>query len=182
MATENTPIQNAIVLMPGKGSPLTATIGAVSATALFKAEGGETNGQFAIWETSAPPRFPIPNPPLSPLHWHKITHEAFYVLEGAITFQLGEQTVKALAGSFVYIPPGVLHTFSNCEDTPARTLAFVCPAVAAPRQYVAAMEELTKSGPPNPVELTALMAKHDSYPPSALTPDEIGRLHRFRER
>ena len=182
MSTENTSIQNAIVRMPGEGNLLTASIGPVSATAIFKAESGETNGQFAFWEAAGPPRHPFPSPPLTQLHWHKLTHEAFYVLEGALTFQLGDQTVRAPAGSFVYIPPGVLHVFSNCEDVPARMLVFISPPAFALREFTAAMEGLAKSGPPNPAEMAALMAKYDSYMPSALTPDEISRLPRFQEK
>jgi mannose-6-phosphate isomerase-like protein (cupin superfamily) len=134
------------------------------------AESGETGGHFAVWETNVPPHFPFPNPPLTQLHWHKITHEAFYVLEGALTFQLGDQSVKAPAGSFVHIPPGVLHVFSNCEAAPARGLVFISPPALSPREYVAAMTELANAGPPNPEELAAVGAKHDTYTPLALTP------------
>ena len=179
MSPEITGLQNSKVLMPGEGNPLAATIGRVSATAMFKAESGETDGHFAVWETNVPPHFPLPNPPLTQLHWHKITHEAFYLLEGALTFQLGDQIVKAPAGSFVHIPPGVLHVFSNCEAAPARGLVLISPPMLSPREYVAAMAELAKAGPPNPEELAALSAKHDTYTPSARTPGELGRLPRF---
>jgi hypothetical protein len=44
------------------------------------------------------------------------------------------------------------------------------------------MAELAKSGPPNPAEMAALMAKYDSYMASARTSDEISRLPRFQEK
>jgi hypothetical protein len=57
---------------------------------------------------------------------------------------------------------------------------FISPPALSPREYVAAMAELAKAGPPNPEELAALSGKHDTYTPSALNPDELSRLPRFR--
>jgi oxalate decarboxylase/phosphoglucose isomerase-like protein (cupin superfamily) len=52
----------------------------------------------------------------------------FSVLEGTLTFQLGERTVEAVAGTFVCVPPGVTHTFSNRTDRPVRVLNFNTPS------------------------------------------------------
>ena len=38
------------------------------------------------------------------MHIHRLTDEAFYVLEGTFGFQLGEETVEASAGAFVFAP------------------------------------------------------------------------------
>jgi len=49
------------------------------------------------------------------LHVHREHTDAFYVLGGEITFELGprSQRVRAAAGAFVAVPPDVVHTFAN---------------------------------------------------------------------
>jgi quercetin dioxygenase-like cupin family protein len=56
-------------------------------------------------------------------HVHQHT-EAFYVLEGALTFQVGAEREKIMigAGGFVAAPPGVAHSFCTAGDQPARWL------------------------------------------------------------
>jgi hypothetical protein len=49
------------------------------------------------------------------------------VLEGEITFVVGDQTVKASAGSFAFVPPGVLHAF-HVDSPQARFLTVISPA------------------------------------------------------
>jgi quercetin dioxygenase-like cupin family protein len=47
----------------------------------------------------------------SPLHVHSREDEWFYVIEGELTIWVGGRTIAALAGSFVYGPRGIPHTF-----------------------------------------------------------------------
>ena len=54
--------------------------------------------------------------------------DAFYVLEGELTFLLGDDEVRAPAGTFVLVPPGVPHTFANRTATPVRVLNIHAPA------------------------------------------------------
>jgi quercetin dioxygenase-like cupin family protein len=49
-------------------------------------------------------------------HVHADEDDAFYILEGALTFILDGEDVVAPAGTFVLVPPGVVHGFRN--DTP----------------------------------------------------------------
>ncbi len=48
-----------------------------------------------------------------PLHVHREQHDTFYVLEGVLTFQLGDEVLELGPGDFVSAPPGVAHTFDN---------------------------------------------------------------------
>jgi quercetin dioxygenase-like cupin family protein len=50
-----------------------------------------------------------------PLHVHREQHDSFYVLEGVLTFQLGEEVLELRPGDFVSAPPGVPHTFDNTK-------------------------------------------------------------------
>lgn len=61
-------------------------------------------------------------------HVHRHEDDAFYVLDGELTFLLGEREVAAGAGTFVLVPPGVEHTFENRTDTPVRVLNIHTPA------------------------------------------------------
>ena len=63
----------------------------------------------------------------SPLHVHRNEDEWFYVTEGELTFWVGGETIKAPAGSFVYGPRDVPHTFIVTSDQ-ARFLLVTEPA------------------------------------------------------
>lgn len=63
----------------------------------------------------------------SPLHVHRNEDEWFYVTEGELTFWVGGETTIAPAGSFVYGPRDVPHTFSVTSDQ-ARFLLVTEPA------------------------------------------------------
>jgi mannose-6-phosphate isomerase-like protein (cupin superfamily) len=61
-------------------------------------------------------------------HVHAEEDDAFYVLDGELTFLLDEGEVAAPAGTFVLVPPGVKHTFRNTLDRPTRVLNIHAPA------------------------------------------------------
>lgn len=54
--------------------------------------------------------------------------EAFYIQEGELEFQLGDKTVIATPGTFLYSPKGHLHTFKNITNQRARMLVWYMPA------------------------------------------------------
>ena len=61
-------------------------------------------------------------------HVHHKEDDAFYILEGEMTFTLGEEEVAAPPGTFVLVPPGVEHGFRNEGPTPVRMLNIHAPA------------------------------------------------------
>jgi mannose-6-phosphate isomerase-like protein (cupin superfamily) len=61
-------------------------------------------------------------------HVHADEDDAFYVLDGELTFLLDEGDVAAPTGTFVLVPPGVHHTFRNALDRPTRVLNIHAPA------------------------------------------------------
>jgi quercetin dioxygenase-like cupin family protein len=62
-------------------------------------------------------------------HVHREHTDAFYVLDGELTFALGpgEERVRVPAGAFVAVPPNVVHSFVNEGRTDARFLNFHAP-------------------------------------------------------
>ena len=146
------------LLKPGAG-PMLSFLGV---NLSFKVESADTAGAWALLEYLAPPRFAGP-----PLHWHKVTNEAFYVLEGVVTFRMGEEVFKGEPGAMVYIPTGVLHTFSNQEEVPARFLTFLSPGGF--EEYFKELAALAQSEPSWPPKdfskLQTLYEKYDNFFP-----------------
>ncbi len=77
----------------------------------FKALGEETNGQFWAAEGLADRNLAVP------LHSHSREDEFWYVLEGEIRFTIGDEIRTGGAGTFVYIPRNVPHTFQVISET-----------------------------------------------------------------
>jgi len=61
-------------------------------------------GRFAIVESLA---FRTTEPPL---HIHRNEDEAWYILDGRMTFYVGDTALEAGPGSFVFAPSGTPHT------------------------------------------------------------------------
>lgn len=93
----------------------------LGALTTVKSTGEATGGRVAVTENWAPRGHG------SPLHVHHNEDEWFYVLSGELTFWVGGQVVTATAGSFVYGPRDVPHTFTVSSDE-ARFLLVIEPA------------------------------------------------------
>ena len=61
-------------------------------------------------------------------HVHKEEDDAFYILEGELTFTFGAREAAAPPGTFVLVPPGVEHGFRNDGELPVRMLNIHAPA------------------------------------------------------
>jgi mannose-6-phosphate isomerase-like protein (cupin superfamily) len=61
-------------------------------------------------------------------HVHADEDDAFYILEGEMTFDLDGETVRAAPGTFVLVPPGVPHGFRNDGSVPVRMFNIHAPA------------------------------------------------------
>lgn len=64
------------------------------------------------------------------LHVHHLHTDAFLVLEGTMTFAIGEGTLHAGPGTFVAVPPDVVHAFRNGGPEPVRFLNVHAPGCA----------------------------------------------------
>jgi mannose-6-phosphate isomerase-like protein (cupin superfamily) len=61
-------------------------------------------------------------------HVHEEEDDAFYIIEGELTFTLDSGEVPAPTGTFVLIPPGVRHGFRNDGAVPVRMFNIHAPA------------------------------------------------------
>jgi len=125
----------------------------------IKSSSGSTAGRVAVAETLGP------RGSGSPLHVHRNEDEWFYILEGELTLWVGGSVITAQAGSFVYGPRDVPHTFMISSEQ-ARFLLVVEPAgfeefvraVGEPAQQRTLPPAATE--PPDPARLAALAAEY----------------------
>jgi len=97
---------------------------------------------------AGPPRF------IAPFPAHHTNDEAWYVLEGTLAFQLGDQQVQASAGTAVFAPRGVPHTYWNPSPTTVRYLLIMTPTI---QQLINAPHISTER------DLVALQALYQRY-------------------
>jgi len=141
------------IVPSGQGRLLTAR-GNVMA---FKAVADQTGGDFSLMERTVPPGARTPPP-----HRHVNCSEAFFVLEGTITFWLDEDSLVGRAGDFLLVPRGAGHTFGNRGDEPARLLVLHAPAMDA---YFAELDALWAAPQPPSVEAEReLMTRYGMEP------------------
>jgi mannose-6-phosphate isomerase-like protein (cupin superfamily) len=93
----------------------------------------ESDGVVSIIDNTVPANWPGPF-----LHKHDFD-EAFYVLEGELTFQVEDAVVTKRAGELAFAPRGVAHTLANHSDERARYLLVCTPAGF--ERYFARMNE-----------------------------------------
>jgi quercetin dioxygenase-like cupin family protein len=98
------------------------TIAVVGDLYRFLATGDETGGKYAMWEAIVPPGGGPPP------HTHSREEESFLVLEGEITFIIGDERIVATAGTFANMPIGSVHSFHNATNQTARMIISVAPA------------------------------------------------------
>ena len=141
------------IVPAGQGKIVTAR-GSVMA---FKAIAAQTDGDFSLMERTVPPRGRRPLP-----HRHVNCSEAFWVLDGTITFVLDGVESHGGPDDFLLVPRGAAHTFGNDGNEPARLLVLHAPAADA---YFVELEALwSKETPPTPEEERALMSRYGMEP------------------
>ena len=117
LACDPTTSANAFFVEPGGGQPIWFLRNRMS----LKATAASTGGAFGLVESLIAPGFS------PPMHVHHREDESFYVLEGELTMQCGEQRFTASAGAFVFLPRGVPHSFVVEGGRPARMLTILTP-------------------------------------------------------
>jgi quercetin dioxygenase-like cupin family protein len=103
-------------------SDLGRTVAVVGDVYRFLATGDETDGKYATWEAIVPPGSGPPP------HVHSREEEGFFILEGEITFQIGDDRIVAKAGTFANMPIGTPHSFKNESNSTAKMLITIAPA------------------------------------------------------
>lgn len=117
---------------------------------------GSPDNAFVIAEWQDPGGYTGPPRLIAPRHLHRNDDEAWYVLEGTLIVQVGNDDVEAHAGSAVYVPRNTPHTYWNPGPEPVRYLLVMTPNIHRLIEEIHAMSDRT------PTALQALFARHDS--------------------
>jgi quercetin dioxygenase-like cupin family protein len=119
----------ATLLAPGEGSAYWITGDRFT----VKVAGEQTENRYAVGENIVQPK--VGPPP----HLHRREDELFYVIDGQFAFTFKDTTFTAGAGTAVFLPRGIHHTYKNIGATPAKLLLVATPAGFD--QFVAAAGE-----------------------------------------
>lgn len=87
----------------------------------FKVYSEQTGGQFAVVE------HPIEPGVLVQPHTHQHEDELSYVVSGTIWARVGDQEIEAPAGSYIWKPRQVMHSFWNPGPEPALIVETISP-------------------------------------------------------
>ena len=107
-----------LVLAPGEGRHYPCG----PMQSVFLADGAETGDRYSVSIWWVEPGKPGPG-----AHVHAANEELFYVVEGTMTFLVGDRHVDAVAGTFLRIPAGVTHDFENRTTARAGALNVYIP-------------------------------------------------------
>jgi uncharacterized cupin superfamily protein len=142
-----------VVLGPGEGQRYEAR----GSVMFFKAVAATTQGRLSLMERTLPPGGRMPPP-----HRHGGSDEAYFVLDGEVTFILDGTTSVGGPETFVLVPAGAGHTFGNTSAEAARLLVIHAPALDG---YFAELEQLWAGAePPAPDQERDLMRRHGMEP------------------
>jgi quercetin dioxygenase-like cupin family protein len=136
-------------------------LGPVAVTIKLSSE--DTAGTLAMIEYELPARFQGPPP-----HVHPAFDEMFYVVEGEVRFQCGDQTIDATAGVTAWCPGNAPHSFSNPTAHQARMVFTLTPGGF--EQFFRDVASAGKGAMPDPATMGELSARH-GVRPVGVTPD-----------
>ncbi len=148
-----------VLLAPGENR--------ASGRVILKASGADTQGAYSLRENTVAPGF------LVMPHRHRATDEAWYVIEGELTFLVEQEVVKARAGGFVLVPRGVTHAFANRGQGPAQFIVLFSPPGL--ELMFEELLELRAAGASTTARVAAIQARYgmedvsvatDMWPPS----------------
>lgn len=139
----------AVVTAPGEGR----SVWVAGFPITWKVTGDRTNQALSVLEAAFPPGAGIP------LHVHHRHDEAFFVVEGAFNFQVGDCRRSLTSGAFVYVPRGTPHAMTCSSTTWASLVTCVTPGgleSAFDRISQTPLDDVT-----NPAFLAELREYHD---------------------
>ena len=87
----------------------------------FLCDAKDSQGAWSLMEEDIPVGL---GPPPHRHDWD----EAYYVIEGALDFEIDGKPVRVECGDFAYLPRNTVQDFKGASSSPARVLIFAVPA------------------------------------------------------
>jgi mannose-6-phosphate isomerase-like protein (cupin superfamily) len=88
-----------------------------------------SSASFVIVEWTDPGTHP--GRPIAGLHLHREDDEAWYVLDGRLGFQVGDEQREVATGEAIMVPRGTPHSYWNAQAAPTRYLLVMTPRIGA---------------------------------------------------
>lgn len=108
------------ILAPGNGQ----TLNVIGDNQIVRLTGEDTGGTFALIEQHNPAGVGVP------MHLHENEEELFHIVESSMEFTTQGKTHIATAGTSVFLPKNIHHSFVTVGDVPVKTLLMLFPAGA----------------------------------------------------
>jgi quercetin dioxygenase-like cupin family protein len=159
MTTESTPVLPAI---PGS-MPFIHNVDTAPAywwldiLWVILADGKDTGGRYSLMHET------LPKGSGAPPHKHTWSDEHFYMLEGEVTFLVGEEIRIGRQGDFIFVPRNTRHAFRVDSDTAVFLNGYT------PAGLEAAVAELAMPAPER------VIPPKGATPPPAMTPELMRR-------
>ena len=133
--------------------------GVVGDALKFLTTGDDTGGAYAVMESTLTPGGGPPP------HIHRREEESFYVLEGEVTFWVGDTRTVAGPGTFLRAPVGVPHRFKNETDRLCRMVITLVPAGLDRmfREMGVPLQPGQEAPPPSQEEIERLVARAPEF-------------------
>jgi len=147
MSSPSTP--SAGITLPGQGRVFRALGDEIT----ILLDGEQTGGTLMMGVLVSPPGGGPPP------HYHLSEDEWFIVQEGRVSFFASGQWQEAPAGTTVFIPRTVVHTFQNVGDKPCRMLIAASPS-GFEKFFARAAEECAKPGPVSFERIIQIAGEH----------------------
>ncbi len=132
---------------------------------VFRITGAEIDGRFDFMEAT------ITYLQGPPLHLHHEQDDTFFVVEGTLKVQVGEELFDLHPGDLVCAPKGVSHTFANVTKEPVRVINIMTPG-----GFDRLLEDFASlpPGSPDPRVLDELAQKHKAVFVGPSIPERLG--------
>ena len=89
---------------------------------------------------------------------HEREDEVFQVLEGQVSFQVGEEQIVGEAGTIVFAPRGIPHSYQLSGDSEACLRVAIFPAGI--EKMFEELAELPTDGPPDMEQVTSICGRY----------------------
>lgn len=134
----------------------TITIGGLELRFLQRSE--ESAGCIVLFEMTVQPNARMPVP-----HYHDLWEETIYGLTGTLTWRIDGEEIVSGPGQSVFIQRGVVHSFRNDTQQPAKCLCIITPGLLGPA-YFREIAALVANGPPDMETMKATMLRYGLVP------------------
>ena len=142
------------IVLPEQGRSVIAG----KAVYTFKVTGEDSYGKFGLFEVRMKSGYGIKP------HTHKELLEMFFVVDGQVTFLVGDKQLCLEKGSIATIPKKKKHAFANPSGSQAIMHLMFCPAAKREHYFEGLAEMAKQAGAADPQTLRRYWEANDQFP------------------